>query len=379
MTVREGRIEWPDLKRYSDIPIFNTKAAVQQTGVPAPTLRAWERRYAILSPERGQNDYRLYSERDIVTVHWLKERVDSGMSISHAIALFRHMSAERRQLEETQTYFVEHGSAFPMSLPDDAIEQEHISTNNNKQDEATSSIEDWLGTEVESVQSNYPVIYNMGAVREYLLAAFKVLDEVKASRLMASMLTIYRVEQVCTELITPTMWQIGQLWEKGEISVSVEHFASAFLRGLLTNLFHIAPDFNTGPLVIVCCAPGEPHELGALMLSLFLRRRGVRVAYLGQNIEVVGLLETIQQLAPALVCVSLTMPAYLASLIDLGRQIEAMPAPRPIFAFGGQIFTHYARLVSQVPGVHLSGDMKDATMQLQRMIAERTESLRRSE
>src|SRR5450759_5688577 len=91
MTVHEGPIEWPALEQFSDAPMFNTKAVAQQTGIAAPTLRAWERRYDLLSPERAGNDYRLYSERDIVLIRWLKERVDSGMSISQAIALF-HLS-----------------------------------------------------------------------------------------------------------------------------------------------------------------------------------------------------------------------------------------------------------------------------------------------
>ena len=102
MTLREGQGEWPDLEHYSDIPLYNTKAVVQQTGVPAPTLRAWERRYAILSPERANNAYRLYSERDIATIRWLKVRVEAGMSISHAIALLRHMNKEYQRLQEKQ-------------------------------------------------------------------------------------------------------------------------------------------------------------------------------------------------------------------------------------------------------------------------------------
>src|SRR5689334_8040357 len=76
------------------------KAMVQQTGIAAPTLRAWERRYAILSPERAHNDYRLYSERDIVIIRWLKERVDAGMSISQAIALFHHLQEEHNKLHQ---------------------------------------------------------------------------------------------------------------------------------------------------------------------------------------------------------------------------------------------------------------------------------------
>src|SRR5207237_5339118 len=96
--VREKHNEWPGLENYADVPLFNTKAVVQQTGIAAPTLRAWERRYTILSPERAQNDYRLYSERDIAILRWLKERVDAGMSISQAIALFLHLEVGHQQL-----------------------------------------------------------------------------------------------------------------------------------------------------------------------------------------------------------------------------------------------------------------------------------------
>src|SRR5438270_2276369 len=95
--MRRKPTEPPDLEQYSDVPLFNTKAVVQQTGIAAPTLRAWERRYTILSPRRSQNDYRLYSERDIALLRWLKERVDAGMSISQAIALLRHLSEEQHQ------------------------------------------------------------------------------------------------------------------------------------------------------------------------------------------------------------------------------------------------------------------------------------------
>src|ERR1700693_5078677 len=87
--------ERPDLEHYSDVPLYNTKAVVQQTGIAAPTLRAWERRYMLLSPERAQNDYRLYSERDIAIIHWLKAHIDTGMSISKSIPLFRNFEEKQ--------------------------------------------------------------------------------------------------------------------------------------------------------------------------------------------------------------------------------------------------------------------------------------------
>jgi len=340
MAVGDGRSEWPDLEHYSDLPMFNTKAVVQQTGVSAPTLRAWERRYTLLSPERAQNDYRLYSERDIAMIRWLKEHVDAGMSISQAIALFRHMS--------------EASPAFSIAVP------------------ASTASDERLTNEPPTLQpsDNYHPAYNMRVVRENLLEAFKILDETAANVLIASMLSVYSVEQVCTELIVPMLWQIGQLWEEGKITVSVEHFASAFFRGLLTNLLHATPCPNTPPLVISCCAPGEPHELAPLMLALFLRRANMRVAFLGQSIETVGLLQTIQQLSPALICVSLTIPAFLPALIDLGQHIQALAVPRPIFAFGGQVFIHYKQLIAQVPGTYLDGNLPAVVATIGQMIAE---------
>ena len=59
-------------------------------------------------------------------------------------------------------------------------------------------------------------------------------------------------------------------------------------------------------------------------------------------------------------------------LSDLARQVEQMPTPRPLFAFGGQVFVHYTQLISQVPGIYLGGDLTKSTSQVQRMIAERT-------
>ncbi len=377
MTAREGYIEWPDLEHYPDIPLFNTKAVVQQTGVPGPTLRAWERRYTILAPERANNTYRLYSERDIVMIRWLKERVDNGMSISQAIALFRHKSDRHRQLQEMQQAPGEQAAAFYVALPPSPAEEQASQDTDAQATENGGDaprIQDWPRVGSEHTQNSFMATHNMRIVQEHLLEAFNRLDETTANMLMASMLAIYPIEQVCTGLIAPVLWRIGQLWEEGKLSVSVEHFSSCFFRGLLTNLFYVTPTPRSGPLVIACCAPGEPHELAPLMIALFLRRAGIRVAYLGQSIETAGLLHTARQLSPAMLCISLTMPAYLASLIDLGRQVRDLPAPRPILAFGGQVFNQYAHLVSQVPGMYLNGDLNAVTTQLQQLVRERTEN-----
>ncbi|NJL05538.1 MAG: MerR family transcriptional regulator, partial [Chloroflexaceae bacterium] len=75
------------LTQFSDIPIYNTKAVSQETGVPADTFRAWERRYGVPRPHRTEGGHRLYSERDIAVIRWLRDRTAEGMTISQAVAL----------------------------------------------------------------------------------------------------------------------------------------------------------------------------------------------------------------------------------------------------------------------------------------------------
>jgi MerR family transcriptional regulator, light-induced transcriptional regulator len=344
--VREEPSGWPDLEQYADVPLMNMKAVVQQTGIAGPTLRAWERRYTILSPERAQNDYRLYSARDIALIGWLKDRVDAGMSISQAIALFRHLEEEQNQLHP-EGLLPERTSPFQKVVSTPAMGKHE--------------------TIAESDEQEKDETYNMRFVRERLLDAFNRLDEATASQLMTTMLAIYPIEQICTELMTPTLWEIGHRWEQGLIPVAIEHFASAFFHGWLTNLLHAMPTHKSNPLVIACCAPGELHELAPLMLSLLLRRAGLHVAYLGQSIETDGLLQTVRKLSPALICVSVTLISSLEAVIELGQKIQELPPPRPVLIFGGQVFEQRADLIARVPGVYVDGEMQTIITQLRSM------------
>jgi DNA-binding transcriptional MerR regulator/methylmalonyl-CoA mutase cobalamin-binding subunit len=339
--------ERPALESYTDTPLFNTKAVTRKTGIAAPTLRAWERRYTILSPERSHNAYRLYSERDIALLGWLKDRVDAGMSISQAIALHRYLEEEYHQVHQKD---VRSESISPA--------QGKIATVGTRKHAMFAG-----GDEQKKDET-----YSWRFVQEQLLDAFNRLDEAVASQWMASMLAIYSVEQVCTELVAPTLWEIGRLWEQGLLSVSIEHFASAFFHGWLTNLLRTMPTSRTSPLVITCCAPGELHELAPLMLALLLRRGGLHVAYLGQNIESASLLQTVKQVSPALICVSVTLISYLEAVAELGQKVQELPPPRPALVFGGQAFKQRPDLITQIPGIYVEGDMQTIVAQLRRTV-----------
>ena len=57
---------------FSEEPKYTIKAVCGQTGIRAVTLRAWERRHELLNPHRSENRYRLYSERDVAILRWIK-------------------------------------------------------------------------------------------------------------------------------------------------------------------------------------------------------------------------------------------------------------------------------------------------------------------
>ena len=122
--------------------------------------------------------------------------------------------------------------------------------------------------------------------------------------------------------------------------------------------------------------PGQLHELAALMLSLLLRRAGIHVAYLGQSIEIDGLLLTIRRFSPALICVSVTVMSHVEALIELGQKVQALPSPRPKVIFGGQAFEQNVDLIARVPGVYVDGDMQIINTKLRRLALQYVEEKR---
>jgi MerR family transcriptional regulator, light-induced transcriptional regulator len=110
----------------------------------------------------------------------------------------------------------------------------------------------------------------------------------------------------------------------------------------------------------VGCAPGELHEIGPLMLALFLRRAGLRVAFVGQMTELESLVDTVKTQQPAVVLLSAALREHVEQLIAVGRRLAELPDPRPIFGFGGRAFAGDPELAARVPGLFLGADAQEA-------------------
>ena len=97
----------PALGPFSTQPVFNTKAVARETGVPADTFRAWERRYGVPHPQRTDGGHRLYSDRDIAIIRWLRDRTVEGMNISQAVQLLQSVGESAAGTVELEARAIE--------------------------------------------------------------------------------------------------------------------------------------------------------------------------------------------------------------------------------------------------------------------------------
>ena len=154
------------------------------------------------------------------------------------------------------------------------------------------------------------------------------------------------------------MVEIGERWHRGEINVAVEHFATQFVRRKLAGLLSIFEGSAHRATVVVGCAPGELHDLGALLSALFLVRRGWHVIYLGPQVPLYDLLETVQSIKPNLVCLSASTMETALGLIPVALGLT-QAYPQVHFGYGGRIFNANPELRHSMPGVFLGHDARE--------------------
>ncbi len=323
------------LSDYATTPLYNIKAVVQATGISPSTLRAWERRYHMCSPQRSESGYRLYSDRDVAVIRWLKSQVDAGMAISQAVAWLDTLNSEKSPLEQ---------AVLPTGGPH-ALEERGLASDRNE-------------------------VRSFGALRADLTHALVNYDEVSAESIMAEAFAMYPLEQVGEELVTPVLIEIGERWHRNELSVTREHFATSYLLHRLTTLLRTVPNLGSGPTLWVGCAPGELHEGGAVLLALYLRRAGHRIHYLGQNLPVDDFVGEVRRRRPAVVLLSASTAEALPGLRRMAEELAVVEAPRPLIGYGGRIFARHPELRDQVPGIYLGDSAQDAVETLRALLSD---------
>jgi MerR family transcriptional regulator, light-induced transcriptional regulator len=316
-------IKLEELRKISNEPTYNTKAVTMQTGVTPATLRAWECRYGILRPARTAGGHRLYSARDMAAIQWLKEHIQQGMSISRASALL-----------QKQLYAAEPpGAKVSAEIP----------------------------------QPVRPV----NTITADLYEALVAYDELAADKILSEAYSLHPIEAVCTAVIGPVLVKLGYTWADDQATVSTEHFATNYLRRKLIALIIDGPATRPGTIALGC-APTDLHELGSLLLSIFLRRRGWRVVYLGQAVP-------LEDLPKALPRINADVLVLAATMIESAQQLKRIQAVldhvdaarRPVFTFGGPAFNQHPKLRAETPGIFLGETLPAGLKTLERLMFER--------
>src|SRR5579864_3377340 len=307
----------------SDTPLYNINAVVQRTGVPATTIRAWERRYDYPKPHRDDDGQRLYSEHDVQTISWLHDQTKHGVAISRAVDIL--------------------GSGHARA--DAAV-----------------------------VQAPPRGGRSFAALRADLGQALLDLDADRADVVLAEAFTLFPVEDVCLQVFQPLLVDVGDRWHVGELSVAEEHYATSFVRARLFGLLQAyQPPHSRGPLVFTACAPDEWHEVGILIVSVFLARRGVTVRYLGPNLPLEGLAAIVARHHPAAVVLSAQSQETARKLRRAAQAVQDGPPPHPRVVFGGQAFNSDPKLRASVEGTYVGPDAAAASDAIASLIAESSE------
>jgi len=195
----------------------------RRTGVTVELLRAWEKRYGLLQPSRTNSGYRLYSPADEERIARMRRGLADGLAAAEAA---------RAALEE-------------------------------------------------------PVLGggNLSDAAAELRSALEVYDDATAQSALDVLLATFTFETVARDVMVPLLREIGERWERGEISVAQEHFASSLLRGRLMSIAR-GWDRGIGPRAVLACAPAERHELMLIIFGIALRAQGWRITYLGADTPV---------------------------------------------------------------------------------------------
>jgi methanogenic corrinoid protein MtbC1 len=253
----------------------NIQAVSRRTGVPAATLRKWEQRYGVLKPERTTGHHRRYTDRDVLRVEWLKARLGEGYRIGEAAGL--------------------------------------------------------LGGEQEINPTS-----NAAELVQELVAAAVVPDPTRVSRTLDVAFTLLDPTRAIDEVVAPALRRVGELWQSGEVEVAEEHHVSAQIMSKLRGLLN---GTGRGPrgTTVLCCVPGERHEIGLYSLAVLLAADGWRVIYLGQDTPLESAAQLADDIGATTLCVGATMVEHAEAAEADIRGVE-QTHPRLEVVLGGAGF-----------------------------------------
>jgi len=216
---------------------FSIKDLENLSGIKAHTIRIWEKRYNLLSPERTQTNIRMYSLLSLQKLLNITLLYENGLKISKIAQLTN---------EE-----------IPLKVRE-IIDEKSIK--NNMMNALKLSM-------INFDQNLFHNTYNQLVVDLSFREIFK-------------------------DYFVPLLQELGYLWQTNTISTTHEHFITNFVKQkVYTNTEKVQrlEPVDPNKIFVLFLPENEVHELGILYLNYELNLRGYKSIYLGQSVPIENL------------------------------------------------------------------------------------------
>jgi len=262
--------------------MYSIKAVAQATGLTVETLRAWERRYGIVAPNRDASGRRVYRPEDVLRLRRLREATERGHSIGRLAG-----------------------------LSDDSLANLLNESSDRRARAASNAFVERI---LESAQR------------------FRSADCEQALTLAIAMLP---PQQLVADVLQPLLREVGERWHRGEFAISQERLVSTIVRrhvGLMLDAY----DRNARrPPIVFATLPGERHELGLLTSAMMCASRGFKVHYLGPDLPAVEIACFAREVGAVVVALSVVLLDRLPDVPQqLGELADNLPPETAIWLGG---------------------------------------------
>ena len=299
---------------------YSIKAVSSITGINEHTIRAWEKRYNAITPQRSDSNRRFYSKQEIEKLRLLNKAVNIGHNI---------------------------GSIANLSIDDLNSMLNNTPANSNNVNVYSN---DALG-DTETIIQNC-----IEAIKEYDGKGLEILL-LKASTKMSQ-------PHIIENLIVPLIYKVGDLWHDGIIRIANEHLASSVIRYFLMNIIEQNSPAQNAPIIVSATPRGQEHELGALIVGVIASSIGWKVIYLGSNLPVEEIAAAADSLKAKIVSLSFVYPLDDAQLNKDLRNLRMMMSSEVSIIAGGRAVNGYKKILEEVQAIIIN-DSKELSSKLE--------------
>lgn len=278
--------------------VFNIHIASQLSGVAAATIRAWEKRYNVLTPQRADNGHRLYSESDIEKLSILQQLTQQGLSIGKIAGL--------------------------------------------SHDELKAMLKENELTSIELFAAHDKDIVDMETVRSGILLALSAYKLDIISYELEKVKKTLSPRDFALEIIVPLFREIGIRSYDERISIAQEHTLSAIVQfhmGQMIAKHYVRQQLRPG-LILLAAPEGELHEIGLMAACLLCIEYNVQFLFLGKDMPADAMAETINQLRPTSVLFGVTKGHEITeqlTLQDYLKKLKSLMTVNVPLVVGGNI------------------------------------------